>query len=393
MSHVSSVHATASTPPACHNEGDCSLSGACVASACVCDPGWTGPACEKLRLKPARLAAPFVHGSARFTWGAAPFIRRDGRFCMLFTWLTGWADGNATRPVPMSDTVSGSLGLACSKEVGGPFAIVKNVSFPFRPGKFDNSYIENPVLTRYQGGYLLAYTTSPPGVARTTLNWEGNGKGCAPSASCPDSGLQYMGLAFTTDPADDTRWQRRNSTILMPKLTGFESGIAINPAVLVKPDGKGLIVTYRGTHDDGFGNCVMADWRSECVRPKGANLFPDPRWKSTEDPFSFETARGYIMISHTFSNNGGGTKAFSRDGLRWTWAGADGGSCASDRCAYPYSMPLTNGTVLTFRRREEPKILFDRGGTTMLALINVVDDSFKYNATRVIVQEIDNTSS
>ena len=55
-------------------------------------------------------------------------------------------------------------------------------------------------------------------------------------------------------------------------------------------------------------------------------------------------------------------------------------------------MALTNGTELTmmlsFFHREEPKLLLSADGQPT-ALFNVVDDSFLYNNTRIIVQELD----
>jgi hypothetical protein len=94
------------------------------------------------------------------------------------------------------------------------------------------------------------------------------------------------------------------------------------------------------------------------------------------------------MISHTFRKtgcNGGGlqcgagTKAVSADGITWEYVAQD---------TYPYDMLLENGTRLHFNRREEPKLLMSSDGRP-LALYNVVDDSFLYNATRIIVQELD----
>ena len=46
------------------------------------------------------------------------------------------------------------------------------------------------------------------------------------------------------------------------------------------------------------------------------------------------------------------------------------------------------GTHVHFNRREEPKLLFGADGNP-IALFNVVDDSFFYNETRVIIQELD----
>lgn len=214
----------------CSSELDCTLSGECIAGRCVCDKPWSGERCSQLKLKPARLAAPFVWkqrnwpGKNHFTWGAAPFPTKDGRSCFYFTWLTGWDDGNHTKPVPTSDKISGSLGIACASTISGPYSVVTPIAFPFRPGHFDASYNENPVITYspHDNGYLMAYTTSPASVSRSTKNWEGNG------------GLQYIGFAMSKDPMS-AQWQRLNRTILYPKPDGFEKNIAINAAVLTYP--------------------------------------------------------------------------------------------------------------------------------------------------------------
>ena len=76
---------------------------------------------------------------------------------------------------------------------------------------------------------------------------------------------------------------------------------------------------------------------------------------------------------------GAGTKAISTDGITWEYVSQD---------AYPYDMLLENGTRLHFNRREEPKLLMSSDGHP-LALFNVVDNSFLYNQTRHIVQELD----
>ena len=63
---------------------------------------------------------------------------------------------------------------------------------------------------------------------------------------------------------------------------------------------------------------------------------------------------------------------------------------SSDGCGLGAdSLQLTNGSALHFNRREEPKLLLDTHTNLPLALYNVVDDSFLYNETRIIVQELD----
>jgi hypothetical protein len=348
-----------------------------------------GSTCASLKLKPAKLAAPFVppvdKDHPRYTWGAAPFQASDGRTCFYFTWLLSYPDGNNTRPVPWNDTISGSLGLACAAKIYGPYTTVQDLAFPFRRDNYDAAYIENCVMqySKAHAGYLMAYTTAPANETRNTKDWEGNGG--TPTASNVN-GLEYMGLAFSADPLKG-QWERLNSTILPPDWGGFEKGVANNPGVLWFDNGT-VTVAYRGAVDDGFGNCVAPSWKAPCLRPP-ANLFPDKRWVGTEDAYTYKSPRGYIMIAHTFRGPkckgswcGAGVKAISTDGLHWTYV---------SQAAYNYTMVMEQGVPLQFNRREEPKLLLDEQSGLPLALYNVVDPDFNYNHNRIIVQELDYT--
>ena len=165
-------------------------------------------------------------------------------------------------------------------------------------------------------------------------------------------------------------------TVLPPDPGGFERGIANNPALLQLPDGR-LVLTYRGGHDEGFGNCFAEDWRGPCVRPATNAFNADTRWMGTEDPFTYAAPRGggYIMLAHRFWGNGNGTKAVSRDGIHWVWASQN---------AHNYSVTLSDGKVTQFARREEPKLLFDANTGLPTHLFNAV--------SHIIVQELDYTT-
>ena len=76
---------TPSPPPAPPGNGSCSLArdchygGECVSGRCACDPTWTGPACERLNLLPARKGSGYptspatdtLPSNSTFTWGGA----------------------------------------------------------------------------------------------------------------------------------------------------------------------------------------------------------------------------------------------------------------------------------------------------------------------------------
>ncbi|QDS71890.1 hypothetical protein FKW77_010196 [Venturia effusa] len=45
----------------CTTDEDCSLNGLCLREACTCDPGWLGPSCGKLDLRPAKRGTGYNH--------------------------------------------------------------------------------------------------------------------------------------------------------------------------------------------------------------------------------------------------------------------------------------------------------------------------------------------
>ena len=54
---------------ACTSDADC-YGGKCLAAgACVCPPLWSGPLCQTLRLRPARVSAPGLLLPNTSTWG------------------------------------------------------------------------------------------------------------------------------------------------------------------------------------------------------------------------------------------------------------------------------------------------------------------------------------
>lgn len=200
------------------------------------------------------------------------------------------------------------------------------------------------------------------------------------------NGTQYMGLAHAPSPLGP--WTRPNRTILPPSPSGFEANFVCNPALLQLPSG-GLALVYRGGSDWGYGVCTTPSWDGDCVRTPVNAFGNDTRWLGTEDPFAFESPRGggYILLSHrswgfeSFADTfkGGGTKAISRDGLAWAWAGD---------YAFTYDVALTNGTTRHFQRREEPKLLLnDQGHPTHL--FTVISEQWGGGEARIIVQALD----
>ena len=129
--------------PPCASEWDCTLSGACVAGACVCDPPWTGPTCATLAFKPAPpvAAVPFVPPDypTHSTWGCAPFFAPNSTPCFYYDNVIGnWS--NKSQPAPPSDIIQGSLGLACALggDALGPYTLANASAVRWRAGEFDD---------------------------------------------------------------------------------------------------------------------------------------------------------------------------------------------------------------------------------------------------------------
>ena len=356
----------------CASDWDCTLSGECVAGACVCDKPWTGPSCAVLKFLPAPPGAlePFLplDYPTHQTWGCAPFMAPDGRACAYFDYVVGsWY--NDTYVAPWSDLLQGSLGLACASDPLGPYTQqLPEAYVPFRESEFDAGFLQNSLMVKLaDGGWLLVATTAPASVPRDMHDWSGSG------------GEQYVAVATAADPFGP--WTRTNHTILVPSFSGFEQGVANNPALIQLADGT-FSMQYRGGKDYGYGSCTLPTWNGTCTRPRVNQFANDTRFIKTEDGFSYKGPRGYILISHRCWDRGGGTKAISRDGLAWAWAGSD---------SYTYSVELTNGTTVTFSRREEPKLLFDATGRPT-HMFNAVGDTrapYKGGVSRWIVQALD----
>ena len=62
----------------------CSLLGECVAGACRCDPGWTGPDCSRATLQPLGADAGLVNATSA-TWGGRPVRGGDGNYHLFAT--------------------------------------------------------------------------------------------------------------------------------------------------------------------------------------------------------------------------------------------------------------------------------------------------------------------
>ena len=109
---------------ACSTEFDCSLSGLCSNSRCVCDPWWTGPACDLLNLQNAASQAQGLQVPNYKSWGGHALAQGDGTFHGFFSFMC--------RHATLSDwTTKSSIWHATSTSAEGPYKLSDMVAPPW----------------------------------------------------------------------------------------------------------------------------------------------------------------------------------------------------------------------------------------------------------------------
>lgn len=383
----------------CSTELDCELSGACEAGRCACDPGWAGPTCTMLDLEPnapGQLAFRDVRDGWS-SWGSSPPIRTpDGAFHLYAT-----RDINRCPVVP-DYTYNEQLIHATSSSLLGPYAF-SNVAL--------DQVIINPHVVRAPGGELVlfysgelvpghlakncshsrrlqqhqrlqqhrlrsssrAQSHEPPGPAGYVND------GCVLSiATAPDVNTPFVNLLTNFTPAGaEQLFCRTNPTAFI-----FQNGTTLLYFRSAESNGQNeqiwlaTALSYRGPYTlHGHGPTTAP------VGPTSNS--PLIGGINNEDPFIFRTARGFILMMHMSHWGPGwnGAKAWSKDGLAWHWTDE------SMTRVWNSTVSYTDGTEVTFRRREEPKIYLDEHGV-MRAMFNAVTDPHDTSISYVMSQGI-----
>ena len=117
------------------------------------------------------------------------------------------------------------------------------------------------------------------------------------------------------------------------------------------PNGS-VLLAYRAGGDGvalggGIGIAFAEHWSAGYARIAGH----DSMLFAAEDAYLFQDHNSnYHMLVHAFRNLSVGGHAWSRDGLKWTYA-------PDDEPAYSSTMRWTNGSSTTIYRRERPQPL------------------------------------
>ena len=402
---------------ACRTDADCSLTGSCVASSCKCDAAWTGRACERLHLLPARRSALYPAGghptslpsNRSFPWGGSIIKSKDGVYHLFVT--------EYMNRCPMTYetwTLMSSIRHATSPSIDGPWQ-PKELVLEAAAG--------NAVVVEAPDGTYVMFFTNVPDKRKLSLvrdcrssnmsSW-GPMRYCAKPADCG------TGLHLAHSRSLDGPW-----TVQLDVVDHSISGTT-NPGPLILPSGE-MLLSYKGggmfpeatqlcpeKHCRSIG-VVFADrwndWPYRRLLSTGPSVASGQRPAGQyygggfelEDPSNgyVDTTRGAL---HTLFHQGlpvpqsskgtklkgrptpggcahgpiggvpagnkscgyGGAAHSSNNGSTWIyatnyWEGSGWLGGNRSAVAYSYTVLMDDGSTTECIRREEPKLLIEDG--------------------------------
>ena len=378
------------TPFTCSTELDCQLSGLCVNGACQCDAGWRGASCGQLDLlpnPPGQLAyrplAPGGNASGFWnSWGASAPIRDvAGKYHLFSTRiLNDCAIQDYTYNEQLVHTVSDTL--------LGPYTF-KNVAL--------NTTIINPTVVKAPGGEFVLFYSGQPLPAKFHKNCERVG----------DNGTQHVRSSGLGEPPGPPGYVNIGCELSIAVTTDLDAPFTVklanftphgaeplfchtNPTGWIFPNGTTLLF-WRSAAFDGSNEQIWEARAPHYLGPyaqvtPGTPVLPGLH---AEDPFIMRNQRGRFLLMMHMSHWGrgsNGAKAFSYNGLDWHSTDESMDNVWSSTIAY------TDGSAVTFVRREEPKIYVDEQGR-MAAMFNAVADGRQPSGTYVMSQAIATNAS
>lgn len=340
---------------ACSSSLDCSLNGECMSGSCVCDSGWTGPACSDLLLAETDPRWGHAWADNSSSWGGLPLRADDGTYhlfysqfvrgCGLFEWSTNSRIVHAKSPF-----------------LNGPFSDVNVVEPAFSHNAQAMRAPDGTWVVFYIGcgqgesirdcggssadSLPLAPRTSPP-----------RPPGWNPSRWCRPIGKEALGegyVTYTSAPSPDGPW----TPLARPAIEGSNDTrrwdtLITNPAPWVLKNGS--IVLGLSGDNGSAGKCIgvaRADsWNSTFQADT------DVAARGGEDPFLWVTPRGDThVIYHDVSGTSNGGHAFAPAVTPTQWT-------IGTHTLYTGDVRWANGTNATVFDRERPKLAFDVNGS------------------------------
>ena len=410
------VHPEPAAPlAACHEALDCSLNGECVASACVCDPGWRGSTCSVLDLLPARKLNGYKMPT-RSSWGGSVlhdgdtwhmFVEEIVGACGLNTYArnmriahavsaSGRPDGpyravnlvtnySASTPHAMRDPANGDwlvFGTGCGRGVCLPVAGCEGGVtptsadlYPCPPSSSANTSA-NPSAAAAAPGL-------PNGSGWSATVGAGHAQPCqcpaAPGTSVPgpECSVDWASTVWRSASADGP-WELTAPLLDVhhPEMSHADGTPVVfaNPSALLLANGTAALMfrdylqklPFPSTNVIGLAwshHGWQGPYEAADVQPQ---IFPD----YAEDPHIYRDRRGHWhMLAHSLCDEwpecpAVGGHAASVDGRAWRYTSA---------AAYTTTVEFEDGESVTFSRRERPELLMDAQGHPSYLITGVVD--------------------
>ena len=347
---------------ACVVDEDCGLLGDCAASgACVCDAGWTGPACASLDLAPAPPDSGLRQSNSSNWCGT---ILRDEADATLFhsyhADFGGCADG-------LNIWLTGSRVIHATSR--------GSAVGPFAPAWADGD-AEVAVEAEAHNPQALR---APDGEYLLLDSYDGPDAGCpleANYSTCKGGSMCKPKMPPNGGPGNFTFHHSRSAsgpwlpvTVAMDYPCFSEN---LTPSAFFHPNGTMFIVFHcdsDATHTMCDLTMVRSDsgWRGPFERVNDriwstAGVGPHP-----EDPFFFireSPATGAVSFHVILHNTPRGLHLYSRDGLKFTLQQNVSGTDPVAPFVFTEVINQTDGSSFTAQRRERPWILFKPGTTS-----------------------------
>jgi hypothetical protein len=326
---------------ACTTDLSCSLNGKCLASACVCAPGWHGTECELLSLGPAPPGGAYGYDPNISAWGAHVVrVPGDARYHMFASEF--WGDCG----VHESWQVDSHVVHATSASPLGPYVYADTAL----PPEATCMHIA------MNGSTIVMYHQGRSGNGHSTLK---NCTGGSPYVP-PRVEDWHPVTPHKVHSSDSPSGPWRAGGGMMPPGINCE-----NPSPLLLPNGSTAVFCHGpgirmwvspGPAGTDGGDSGGSNNPVRFILQPGASPVPHTVW---EDPTVYLDAQGHWhLLSHVYPTNVSNDwlhyadivagHAFSVDGVDWTFHPRP-----------PWSADVTgvDGTTKHYATRERPFLL------------------------------------
>lgn len=353
---------------------NCSLLGACVHAACVCDSGWIGADCSAADLLPLDVSHGYRPAGNASSWGGRS-IAHGGKWHLFASQFV--------RDCPLSKWLHNSVVVrATSDNAAGPYTLAETVFAPFH---------HNPtVIGPTPDGYYLLFAIGEFNASNIVDCSSGvtpeppSPPGCA-VAQCPwPAGRIVLSAARSpAGPWSEPRVVLRNDDRPTQNRSDWDCFVT-NPSAALLPNGTIALVfssvPCEGQFEEALGIAFAPSWRgpfTQSPRPvwrKTGPAYPPPATTlgNAEDPFIWRNARGWHIVAHSqgptnICGDGSAARPWNMSnacGVHYFARSLHGPWTPSLTPVYDGRVTLRNGSAATLLTMQRPQLVFGDDGVT-----------------------------